>query len=566
MNLPKAGRWKKSFDSDMIGSASFNNHNMNRLTCLLLVIFGSFTLNAQDRDISYLSSGGKIKPLQAIMDVRHYTLSLDIDVANKSIAGFTEIDVILAEASDSLLFDLLHFYKVSRVSVDKKQQTVSQVHDSVFIIGSKTFASGRHKVRIEYSGIPPVAVHPPWEGGFTWSHDSHNNPWVVINCQLEGGKIYFPCKDHPSDEPNEGVDLFITVPAGLTVAGPGLLREVSKPKNGKQTFHWKTSYTISNYCIVFNVAKYAVVSGVFTTIENHQVPVQFYSLVDDTARAAHLITLRIRDAHILEKYFGEYPWAKEKMGIAQVPNPGMEHQTMITYGDSMPPVKHAGFEYSDNLFHEFTHEWWANKVTNIDWAHFWIQEGIATYADALFFREMQGEKGYDSIMVQTKSSIRNQVPVVMGEGLNSAETYNGDIYSKGAFFMHSLRYVLGDSLFFPALKRLSTDVVYPYDRFLSTDDVEKHFSAAAGLNLKPYFDFFLRTNNTLDIQVRQVRSGVFAIYSENSPMDLPLDVLTDHGTEHLELKPGRNKGARIKSSTWPVVDPRGWYFKRVINY
>lgn len=539
---------------------------MRRISLLFISIVTFFLGHTQDRDISYVTSGGKLKPLQTIMDVRHYTLSLDVDTSTKSISGFVEIDFVLDKPSDSLLFDLIHLYKVSRVLVDKKQQSINHLRDSLFIMGPKTFQAGRHTVRIDYSGIPPEALRPPWQGGFSWSQDAQGNPWVSINCQLQGAKIYFPCKDHPSDEPDEGVDLLITVPQNLTVAGPGLLKSTTKPKAGKRRFHWKTNYTISNYCIVFNIGKYAVVRDTYTTIDNHKVPVEFYSLVDDTAMAARLVKLRIRDAQILEKYFGEYPWAKEKMGIAQVPNSGMEHQTMITYGDTFPPVKYNNFEYSNNLLHEFAHEWWANKVTNTDWAHFWIQEGIATYADALFFREMQGEAGYDSTMVGIKAWISNKVPVVQGEGLTVAETYNGDIYDKGAFFMHSLRYILGDSLFFPALKSLCTDVLYPYDRFLSTDDVEAHFSKAAGLSLKPYFDFFLKTTTTLDIEVRQTWPGTYLVYCGNAPINLPLDILTDHGMEHIDVIPGKAKAVKIKSKSWPVVDPRGWYFKRVINY
>lgn len=85
-------------------------------------------------------------------------------------------------------------------------------------------------VDIHYGGVPPVAVKPPWLGGFTWSKDSSGNDWVSINIQKEGGRMYFPCKDHPSDEPNEGVDMRITVPKGLVVAGPGLLQKTTHQK------------------------------------------------------------------------------------------------------------------------------------------------------------------------------------------------------------------------------------------------------------------------------------------------------------------------------------------------
>ena len=143
---------------------------------------------------------------------------------------------------------------------------------------------------------------------------------MAINCQLEGAKVYFPCKDHPGDEPNDGADLIITVPTGLTVAGPGLLQTVTNKKNNKTSFHWKTNYTISNYCILFNIGKYKTISRPYTSIEGNKVPMQFYILEQDTEHAAQVLDLRERDTRILEKYFGEYPWIKEKIGIAQVPN------------------------------------------------------------------------------------------------------------------------------------------------------------------------------------------------------------------------------------------------------
>lgn len=527
------------------------------ISFLLLIIIQS---NAQEsRDISYMSSGGKLHPLQAIMDIRHYTLALDVNMEQQSIEGYTEIDLLLSKSTDTLLFDLVHLLKVNAISVNKKSSNFYQKGDYIFIAGS--FAAGKQKIKISYGGKPPIAVRPPWKGGFTFTKDTNGNPWVAINCQLEGAKVYFPCKDHPSDEPNEGADLIITVPAGLTVAGPGLLQSVSKPKNNKQTFHWKTNYTISNYCILFNVAKYKVYSSIYTTINNNKVPIQFYVLEADTAKAAHVLELRARDCKILEKYFGEYPWIKEKMGIAYVPNPGMEHQTMISYGDRFTYKRVNGQDYSDNLYHEFGHEWWANKVTNKDWAHMWIQEGINTYGEALFFREMGGEAAYDSIINRFKNSIANKKPLVQGDAVNSADTYTGDIYTKGAFFMHTLRHVVGDEIFFPTLKKLATDSNYTYNNFVTTDDVEQLFSKQSGNNLKPLFDFYLRTTDKLEVSVVNAGYHLYTVVFKNLPMDLPIDILTDEGTEHRIVD---KKPIKIKSSFPPVIDAAGFYLKRVV--
>ena len=537
---------------------------MKKSLFILLFSLVTMGLAAQNRDISYMSSGGKLNPIQANMDIRHYTLALDVDIINESIAGSVKVDFILQKPSDTLLFDLVHFMDVTKVSAQRKNVPFYRAKDFVYIVNKNGFKSGKQSITIAYNGRPPVAIRPPWKGGFTWTKDQAGNPWVVINCQSEGAGVYFPCKDHPSDEPNEGVDLFINVPKGLTVAGPGLLKSIITKKN-RETFHWKTNYTISNYCIVFNIGKYAVVRDTYTTINGIKVPMEFYVLEAHKESAQRILDLRKRDTRILEKYLGEYPWVKEKIGIAEVPNDGMEHQTMVTYGGrsgNFKTTKVGTLDYSSNLFHEFTHEWFANKVTNKDWAHMWIQEGITTYMEALFSREAAGERGYDSAMVVIKNKIANIKPVVKDGEVSEEEVYGSDVYTKGAFFMHTLRYVLGDSLFFPALKKLATDPKYTYDNFVVTNDVEKLFTAASGKDLKPLFDFYLRTNKKLEIAIKQTGYHKFKVLSPNLPMPLDIDVLTNNGTHKITLS---RKGVMVFSDFTPVIDPKGYYFKIITS-
>ena len=543
----------------MVYYKTVNNKLRQHCIFFMLVFLCSLASLGQPRDISKMSSGGKLNPLQAIMDIRHYTINLDVDIEKQSIKGNAEIRLNLLNQTDTLLLDLLDAMLVTKIKVNNAVVKFNHQNDKIYITHDGGFKQGQQLIYVEYGGIPPVAVKPPWGGGFTWTKDSNGNPWVAINCQFEGGKLYFPCKDHPGDESNEGVDLNITVPAALTVAGPGLLQKVITKKSRK-TFYWKTNYTISNYCVLFNIGKYKVVSDTYTTINGNKVPVDFYVLEVDTAHAKKLIQVKIRDTKILEKYFGEYPWAKEKIGIAEVPNSGMEHQTMITFQNKFVYKTIGQQDYSDNLFHEYAHEWWANKVTNKDWAHMWIQEGIDVYSEALFCREANGERGYDSMMVMIKKGIRNEKPIVQGEEMNSGDAYIGDIYTKGAFFMHTLRYVLGDELFFPTLKKLATDPKYTYSNFITTDDVEQLFSKASGKNLKPLFDFYLRTTKKLEITVLQTGYNEYGIKATNLPMPLPIDVLTDAGTKQIMLS---DKLIKISSNFTPVIDGKGYYLKTV---
>ena len=531
------------------------------LSLATLQVYSQNDDNINSRDIAYLTSGGKLHPLQAIMDIRHYTIALDVDVAKQSISGSTEVSLNLSKKTDTILLDLIHLYKVTKIKVNNKAATFYQHDDKIFISSATGFGIGNQKVFIEYSGIPPVAIKPPWDGGFTWKKDSAGYDWISINIQAEGGKMYFPSKDHPSDEPNEGADLKITVPSHLVVAGPGLLMNVSTNKN-KATYHWKTNYTISNYCILFNIGKYKVYKDELTTILGNKVPIEYYVLEVDTMHAKKVIATKKRDNQILEKYFGEYPWAKEKIGIAEVPNSGMEHQTMITFDNLFRYKTINGQDYSDNLFHEYAHEWWANKVTNKDWGHMWIQEGIGTYAEALAMLEIGGEPAYDEIIAGHRRNSRNKFAIVpAGDEITEREVYaGGDIYGKGSFFMHSLRYLIGDEIFFPTLKKLATDPQTTYDNFVTTMDVEKLFSTAAGKDLKPFFDFFLRTTNVLDITVKEVGFQKYLIKQNNFFMPLPLEI-TVNGQTTRSILP--SEGIMVNASTPPQVDAKGYYLKKV---
>jgi len=520
---------------------------------------------AQKTDIGKLSSGGKLKPVQANMDIRKYSLNLDVDIANKFIKGNTTVNLQLKNTADTILLDLIQHYNIETIKVDGKPVSFDHKDEKIYIKGngfdkSNQFAAGKHSVFIAYSGNPPEAVRPPWLGGFTWAKDRSGNDWVAINIQKEGGRMYFPCKDHPSDEPNEGAELNITVPKGLSVAGPGLLQKTVTKKD-KTSFYWKTNYTISNYCILFNIGKYKVVKDSYTTINGNVVPIEYYILEEDSAQAKRVIEAKKRDSKILEKYFGEYPWYKEKIGIAAVPNSGMEHQTMITFDNKFIFTTIGGQDYSANLFHEYAHEWWANKVTNKDWAHMWIQEGIGTYAEALAMYELGGKTEYDKIIAAHKRGIRYKKPLVGGEELSEDETYAGnDIYTKGSFFMHSLRYVLGDEVFFKTLKQLATDEAYTYDNTVTTTDVEELFSKAAGYSLKPFFDFHLRTTQLMEVSIKETGYQQYQIKPLNYFMDLPYEVTINGKATRMMIG---KEGITVKSNSLPMVDAAGYYLKKL---
>ncbi len=510
-----------------------------------------------------LRSGGTLPPEQALMDVRHYTLALTVDPAGKSISGYTEVRARFSEKPTTILLDLWHGLTVTRVTVNGKAADFEHTADDRLRISPQNLSvkpSDNQTIRIYYQGKPGIAERPPWIGGFQWEKDSRGNPWIAITCQNEGGKIFFPCKDHPSDEPDEGADLLITVPRGLVVAGPGLL--VSQKNKGPfTTFHWRTRYPISNYCLVFNIGRFKKVSRTYTTVNHNTVPMEFYVLEENAHRADSLLQLLEEACRILEKYFGEYPWVNEKIGVCETPHLGMEHQTLIAYGNQYRYTSVKGRPHDWLLVHEFGHEWWANKITNRDWAHMWIQEGICSFADALHLLEKGGEEAYRQAMLRYALNSQNKIPIVQADHADTDQSYHSDIYGKGAFFMHTLRFIMGDEVFFKTLKKLATDARYVSPNTITTDDVEQLFSEAHGKSLRPVFDLYLRSTQKLEFEAVRTSANRYNLRVRNLDDEIPVEVLTSKGLQKITI--GKTP-VQVESDAPLQIDPNGYYLKRII--
>ena len=505
------------------------------------------------------SYGGKLKPEQANIDVLHYTIDLNLDIPGHSVDGNTSIRIKLLQPASALLFDLMDSFRVEKVTVNDKAATFTHENHELHITSAQPWPAGLATVKVQYAGHPMIAKRPPWDDGFTFTKDSTGHPWVAVTAEGTGGKIYFPAKDHPSDEPDEGVDMTITVPKGLVVAGPGLLVGV-KTKGDRSSFHWRTNYPINNYSIVFNVGNYEVVTREYTSIDGHKIPMQFYVLKDHADKAPHQLELLEHFAHVKEKYFGEYPWAREKMGIVETPHLGMEHQTMNAYGNKFHYTQIGGQDFDGLMNHEFGHEWWGNKVTAGDWADYWIHEGIGTFGDALYTRDMEGEAAYEKMFQRSAPRIRNDKAIVLGKDITEDEAYHPDIYPKGAFFMHTLRYIIGDSIFFPTIRHLSTDSNTTYIHTTNTETVEKLFSRASGIDLAPLFHLYIYTTQKLEIHVKQLDVNRWLVQLVNIDMPLPMDITTDAGTTRTMVD---KKGVTVMSATMPLLDTRVFYLKKV---
>jgi len=433
-------------------------------------------------------------------------------------------------------------------------------HDDDKLIVNLTNAVNKKGVvdlKVEYEGQPVEAIYPPWIGGFNWSKDTTGADWIGLSCQGEGAKIWFPCKDHPSDEP-DSTAINITIPEPYYCASNGLLRNISNPREGYRTFHWITHYPINNYNINISVGKYEVLEKEYITESGESMSVYFYVLPQSLDGAEKHLDMAIDMLYTYRKYYGEYPFSKEKFAIVETDYYGMEHQTVNAYGNKYKYRTVNGVDWDWLMLHEMGHEWWGNKVTMNDWADMWIHEGICTFGEALYHREKGGEIAYHEHLKTIRGRIANKKPIIPKRNANSQEVYSGDIYMKGAHLMHSLRYLLGDSTFFSTLKEFATDSAYTYQNRVVTDDFIELIRKNSEVDYSRFIEDHLHTTKLPQVVVDSLGTNSYAISIPNIDYQLPMDVTTDSGKQRMVL--GQDP-ITVETNIPPIIDEQQWFLK-----
>src|SRR5215213_437164 len=294
-------------------------------------------------------SGGVLMPEQAAYDVKSYDLDLRVNPAEQSIKGVLTVKAQIVQAIDKFVLDLDTPYTVESVSLmnGKNQQALSfkRADTKIWIDFPKQQKAGKTvEVRVAYSGKPRVAPNPPWVGGFVWKQTADGQPWFATAVQNDGADLWFPAKDHPSDEP-ETVSTHFTVPANLVAASNGRLQSVVKNADGTQTFNWFVANPINNYDIALNAAPYKLIEDKVQSIGGEMIPINFYVLPEHFGQGQSLVDLTKKFVKFYEEYLGPYPFRNEKIGIAETPYLAMEHQTITAYG--------GNFDYG-NLGYDWT--------------------------------------------------------------------------------------------------------------------------------------------------------------------------------------------------------------------
>jgi aminopeptidase N len=517
---------------------------------------------------------------QAAYDVTFYDLALRVDPATQSIEGALTVSARVVHPLNWFVLDLDEPLAVSAVaSVDDSGREsplkFERRGDRVWIAFSVTKQPGeRLRVRVRYGGRPHVATNAPWDGGFVWQKTSSGAPWIAVACQGEGGDIWWPCKDHPSDEP-DGVALHITVPEPLVCAANGKQGKVTSNGDGTRTFDWEVSTPINNYDVSINIAPYATLEDSFTSVSGETVPVRLWVLPENVEKGRQLLVEVLKYARFMESKLGPFPFRADKLGVAEVPYLGMEHQTIIAYGNEYRRTPH-GHDWL--MFHELGHEWWGNLVTASDWRDMWLHEGFQSYLDSLYVEAIGGEAALRDSIAGKRRQLNNLQPVAPRESRTAREIYNlgpdyvrsdGDIYSKGALVLHTLRYLVGDEAFFkayrqmaypdPALERVSDG---GQCRFATTDDFLHIVEEVSGRDLDWFFEVYLRQPK-LPKLVTESTGGELRLRWEvpnGLSFPMPVEVRVGGAIRRVEM-PNGSATVPIGAGETPAVDPRGWVLR-----
>ncbi|UCH11382.1 MAG: M1 family metallopeptidase, partial [Fidelibacterota bacterium] len=322
-------------------------------------------------------------PEQDNYDVIHYRIELDIDTTAKAVSG-TVTMTGKARVNDlaSVVVDLAGNMSVDAVGGDAAGSTHT---DNLLTVDlSQPVAAGDpFSISTTYHGQPE-------QSGFgAFGFDYHGDEMIIWSLsEPYGARAWWPCKDVPNDKA-DSVDIIVTVPQGLIVASNGTLVSNVSNDDGTRTFHWQERYPITTYLVSVAISNYATYSEWFHHAPGDSMEVQYYIYPEDLEQAQAEFTETVDMLDYFHEIFGEYPFLSEKYGIAQFNwGGGMEHQTITSQG-------------SFSLYltvHELAHMWWGDKITNANWHEIWLNEGFASYAEALYFEHTRGEEYFHGYM------------------------------------------------------------------------------------------------------------------------------------------------------------------------
>ncbi|NTE02106.1 M1 family metallopeptidase [Agrobacterium tumefaciens] len=484
---------------------------------------------------------GTLTPLRTCYDINYYHLDVKIDIDQKSLAGSNEFAFTATQDFTKLQFDLFSNLKIEKVLYKGKELPFTREYNAVFLTFPKAVKKGsKDKFTVFYSGNPVVAKNAPWDGGFIFKKDAAGNPFVSVACQGLGASVWWPNKDHQSDEVDSML-ISISVPKTLQEISNGRLRNTVDQPDGYKQYNWFVSNPINNYDVTFYIGKYAHWQDSYAG-ENGNLSIDYWALQVDSAKARPHWDADVKPMlKCFEYWFGPYPWYKDGYKLVQAPHLGMEHQSAVAYGNQfkkgylgrdLSGTGH-GLKWDFITIHESGHEWFGNNITSKDIADMWIHEGFTNYSETLFTECIDSKKSGEEYVIGIRKGIENDSPVIGPYGVNKEGS--GDMYPKGANLIHTIRQLINDDEKFRQILRGLNKTFY--HKTVTTADIENYIAKQSGLKLDKVFDQYLRHAN-IPVLAYKINDGVLSYHwiTDVKGFDMPVKV-TLKADEYTLIKP-----------------------------
>jgi len=446
---------------------------------------------------------GSINPYRNWWNVLHYDISVTPDFNSRTIKGIniiTVMDSAFGRNGHTMQLDLQDPMTIDKVLYDGKQVSFKREKNVYWIYVRDSLATyrakpGVKKVEVHFSGVPRPALNAPWDGGWIWKKDEKGRPFISVACQGLGASVWYPCKDHQSDEPEQGARLAIQVPDTLVAVGNGKLKSKTV-KNKLATYTWEVTNPINNYNIIPYIGKYVNFTETYTG-EKGQLNCSYWVLDYNLEKAKKQFVQVKPTLKAMEHWFGPYPFYEDDFKLVEAPHLGMEHQSAVAYGNKYmngylgSDLSGSGWgkDWDYIIVHETGHEWYGNNITSKDIADMWIHEGFTDYSEALFVELKHGQKAANEYVQGLRKNIRNDKPLIGSYGVNKEGS--GDMYYKGANLLHTIRQIYNDDEKFRQMLRTMNQTFY--HQTVTTQQIENFVSEKSGKDLSLIFEQYLRT-------------------------------------------------------------------------
>jgi hypothetical protein len=497
-------------------------------------------------------------------DVKYYRCEWEVDPAIRYIKGNVTIYYVITAAADFIILDLMDPLVADSVKQNNAKLTKSQSNNTLTINFPGIVNPGTlDSVSIYYRGVPPNTGF----GSFVQStHAGIPVMWSLS--EPYGSRDWWPCKNGLDDKA-DSIEVKITHPVGYKAASNGILQGETISAGGtKITAHWKHRYAIASYLICFAVTNYSVFNNT-VQLSTGILPMQTYCYPESLSSFQTGTGNTLNAMQLYDTTFGPYPFMNEKYGHVQFGwGGGMEHQTstfVTNIGESL-------------CAHELGHQWFGDKITCGTWKDIWLNEGFATYLASLYM-----EKKYPANTISTRISEINTITSQPGGSVEVDDTTSVNrifdsrlSYTKGSHLLYMLRWKLGDTVFFNALRNYQTDPAVIYG-FARTADLKRNLEQTSGQNLTNFFNQWYSGQGypTYNIQWANTGSGSVWIkmnqvtsHTSVSFFDLPVALQFKNATQSATVVVNNTSNGEIFIKPLGfvadavIIDPDAWLISR----